>query len=355
MKYIKEYRLYESFKEITLFHGGLEGGDDELRYAKFNKFTANKTAYFTDNPNFAYEYADTKSSDLALDADRLVYTCKFRGNLFDYRNKEDLEKLIPLIPDKVKVNHGTMWFLDHDFTKDEMIKAIQGISTVYPIDYIANSKIGDEVPDPSYKSDLMMVVDRDDTFVYTIDKKTYKSYLHASSHGWSKHFHHETMYRDIFEKWRKLLVDIYNENTDSKKPYLISKYSDGENFDRIIYTIHHAIDSKTLQSLDYASYREQWFKIKPEQIEIINNVWKEAQKEFDEIAKKELTRSKWYINTTEVKNNDFWNFYENEDIATNIKKLGYDGYTALEKFEGGVYRSYAIFNPDKTIEILKIE
>ena len=350
MKYIK---LFENFEEKTLYHGGLQGGyDEETKDNIFNQFKEfkHRTAYFSDNPKFAYEYADTKSMDMGLDADRILYTCKFNGNLFSYKNPEDINKLIELIPDTVKVHHGTAWFLDHDFTKEEIIKAIQGISIVYPVEYIANAKIGDEVPDPSYKSDKMMVVDRDDTFVYTIDKRTYISYLRASSHGWSKHFREETKYRDIFEKWRKLLVDIYNENSDSKKTYLNSVYS-GEDFDKIVYTINQAINSKTLQSYDYASYRDRYFEIKPEQVDIINIAWKEAFKEFDEIAKKELSRHEWYINITEVKNNDFWNFYENEGIAPNIKKLGYDGYMALE--DG--HRTYAIFEPQKTIKIIKTE
>ena len=169
--------INESIITKILYHGSLW---------QFNNFK-NKTTYFSDNPRFCYDYASTKSMDRGLDLDTIVYKCEFKGNLFYYKNEEDMNKLIPLLPDKIKVHHGTMWFLDHDFEKEEMIKRLKGFATIEPIDYIKDANIGDEIPNPQYKSELFIVVDKTDDNIFTIDKKTYNNYLGAAIKGYKNH------------------------------------------------------------------------------------------------------------------------------------------------------------------------
>jgi hypothetical protein len=348
MKYLKYYKLFESFKELTLYHGGLEGGyDEETGKNIFNRFTqfSKKTAYFSNNPQFAIDYADTKSMDRGLDADKYLYTCKFKGNLFEYTNKEDMDKLINLLPDKVKVNHGTMWFLDHDFTKEEMIKKLQGIDIIKPEEEIANANIGDIVPDPSYKTDKMIVVDKNDDFVYTVMMSTYNDYLWSSAKGYNEHWTEYTKFKDIFLEWRQSIVDWYNKMTGSNRS--LPKYS---SFNDFFQTYQFA---KKGYSIDYVSYRNNDDKLKltDEDKENIENIWNKCVQNYYAIAKKELSRSKWTRKILEVPNTDFWNYYENDTIINLIKKLGYDGYMALERN----HKTYAIYEPYKTIEIIKSE
>lgn len=352
MRYLKQYKTFEKYEDgLILYHGGLRGGYDEDSnenlFDLFDKFSE-KTAYFSDSPKFAIEYADTKSSDRGLDADIFLYTCKFKGNLFRYNSEEDMNKLISLIPDKVNVSHGTAWFLDHDFDKEYMIKILQGIDVIEPIDYIANSKVDDLVPDPTYKSDKMLVIDKDDKYVYTIMQKTYDEYLWSSAKGYNQHWSKYTKYKDLFYDWRKAIVDWYNKQTDSK--YEVPKYSSFDNF------YHTYSYSKNGYTIDYINSRNnKELKTTKEDIQNIDKIWNKCVEEFDKKIKSDtdgdIYRKKWNINTIEEPNTDFWNFYENETIMKLIKELGYDGYMAMEK----KHRTYAIFEPHKTIEIIKRE
>ena len=169
MKYLK---LFENFTKLTLYHG--------TPY-DFKVFK-DRVTFFSDNPKFARDYSETKSQDAEMDNTTKIAECEFNGNLFEYNNEEDMSKLIEVMPEKTNVHHGTMWFLDADFSKEEMIKRLKGIATIQPIDYIATANIGDEVSDPSYKPDKMIVVDKNENTIFTIDKKNYLQYLHLKNH-----------------------------------------------------------------------------------------------------------------------------------------------------------------------------
>ena len=354
MKYLKQFKIFENFVDKTLYHGGLEGFyDEDTNKNMFNKFKQFKkgTAYFSDNPRFAVDYADRKTSEGGYDADIYLYTCKFKGNLFEYSNPDDMNKLIPLIPDEVEISHGVMWFMIAKIPKDEMIKALQAIDVVKPRKEFAEANIGDKVPNPTYKSELFMVVDKDENYVYTIDERNYNYYLNSSKKGYDKHFREHTKYRDIFEKWRNAIVDVYNENTGSKKRYQDSPYGDDESSDfyRVMVTYNYA--KNNLKSIDYASYKNQYFILKQEQVDYIEGLYKEALEKFNEVAKKELHRMKWNIKTEERPMSDNWTYYECGVIEDAIKELGYDGYVALEE----KHKTYAIYEPDKTVEIMEVE
>lgn len=350
MRYLKQYKTFEKHEDgLTLYHGGLEGGyDEETDKNQFNKFDKfrNNIAYFSDNPKFAIDYADTKSSDMGLDASIWLYTCKFSGNLFRYNSKEDMDKLIPLIPEKVNVRHGTAWFLDHDFDKEYMIKILQGINVIEPVDYIAKAKIDDLVPDPTYKSDKMLVINKDSDYVYTIMLKEYEDFLWSSAYGYNKHWSRYARYKDLFYEWRKAIVDWYNKQTESK--YEVPNYSSFDNF------YHTYSYSKKGYTIDYVNGRSnKELKASEEDIKNIDNIWIKCVENFDKAIRtdKDIFIKKWNINTIEEPATDFWNYYENETIMELIKKLGYDGYMAMEK----KHRTYAIFEPHKTIEIIKRE
>lgn len=357
MKYLQYFKIFEKFIEKTLYHGGLEGFYDEETgenfFKKFKTF-APRTAYFSDNPKFAADYADRKSSEGGYDADRLLYTCKFKGNLFEYDNPEDMNKLIPLIPDEVDVSHGTMWFMTRKVSKEEMIKALQGIAIIKPRKEFAEANIGDEIPDPMYPVEKFIVVNKDDKYVWTISKVTYNYYLSSSKKGYDKHFSEHASLRHIFEKWRNAIIDAYNESTGSNKKYPNSKYAYGDDetsdFYRIMITYLQAAAKPDLKTYDFNYGSKGMLQLKQEQVDNINKIWAECIKEFDAEVKEILYKKKWNIHTEEVLMTDNWTFYENDVIQHLIEKLGYDGYKALE--DG--HRTYAIYHPDKTIEITNL-
>lgn len=326
--------INESIVNKILYHGSLW---------EFKKFK-NKTAYFCDNPRFCYDYASTKSMDAGLDLDTIVYKCEFNGNLFSYKNEEDMNKLISLLPDKVKVHHGTAWFLDHDFNKEEMIKRLKGFATIEPIDYIKDANIGDEVPNPQYKPELFIVVDKDDNNIYTIDKRTYNDYLGAAINGYKEGIYSSGdlfKYKDIFDPWRQELFNTYNKNK-------------GKNYDLIKhrYLIKEFIKtfqmSKSNYNVDYVSFDNNSISFTKEDIKRIDLIYNNCLEKFKETAYKELHRDEWNRKTIEEPIQSNWNYYENEVVANLIKKLGYDGYIALEK----KHNTYAIYEPNKTIKIL---
>lgn len=350
MKYIREFKTFEKHEDsLTLYHGGLEGGyDEETGKNQFNKFDQfiNNTAYFSDNPKFAIDYADTKSSDMGLDANIWLYTCKFSGNLFRYNSKEDMDKLIPLIPEKVNVSHGTAWFLDHDFDKEYMIKILQGIDVIEPVDYIAKAEIGDLVPNPTYEPEKMLVVNKDSDYVYTIMKNEYDDYLSSSAKGYNEHWSRYAKYKDLFADWRKAIVDWYNiqAGTTYEVPTFswFSKFQNTYNYSKQGYTI------------DYVNTRsDKELKASKEDVKNIDTIFEKCVENFDKAIKsdKDISRKKWNINTIEESATDFWNYYENDTIMELIKELGYDGYMAMERKN----RTYAIFEPQKTIKIIEKE
>lgn len=327
--------INENLVNKVLYHGSLW---------EFNKFK-NKTTYFCDNPRFCYDYASTKSMDGGLDLDTIVYKCEFNGNIFSYKNIDDMDKLITLLPNKVKVHHGTAWFLDHDFEKEEMIKRLKGFATIEPIDYIKDTNIGDEVPNPQYKSELFIVVDKNDDNIYTIDKRTYNDYLGAAIKGYKEDIFKSGSlfkYKDIFEPWRQELVNTYNKN--KAKNYNLTKHN------YLTKEFIHTFQMYKLgHNIDYISYSDDKnLAFNKEDIKRIDLIYTNCLNKFKEIAYKELYRSEWNRKIIEEPLNSNWNYYENEIVANLIKKLGYDGYVALED----KHNTYAIYEPNKTIKIL---
>jgi len=348
MKYIKSYMLFEKLVDnITLYHGGLEGYyDDETKedmFKKFDKFHS-RTSYFSDNPMFALEYADRKTSEGGYDADIYLYTCKFSGNLFDYRNEEDFSKLEPLVPDVVEVSHGTFWYTTAKLPKSDVIKALKGISVVKPNEKFVNANIGDKVPNPVYSAEEFIVVDKDEENVYTITERDYNYYKRGSSMGYDEHFSSHTKYKEIFEPWRNAIVDAYNKNTGNNYPY--PKYSSFKNF---YHTYQYSLNGYDIDYVGGAKNAEYAFN--KEDHKRINGIYDECMLKFDDIAKKELHRTEWNIKVKEVPMESNWNYYETSEIVSIIQKLGYDGYIALED----KHRTYAIYRPDEKIKIIKCE
>ena len=339
MNNLKNFKKFnESLVYKILYHGSLW---------IFDVFK-HKTAYFSDNPKFCYDYASTKSQDAALDLDTIVYKCEFNGELFNYKSEEDMNKLIPILPDTVKVHHGTAWFLDHDFNKDEMIKRLKAIETIEPIDYIKDANIGDEVPNPGYKSELFIVVDKDEENVYTIDKKTYNDYLRGAIEGYKTNIYTSEYFKyyDIFNPYREEILKSYNKNKETNCALPKNKYHH-EDFFKLIQTLQY---SKKGYNIDYVSpySNDKRLAFTKEDIIKIDNIYNECLNKFKEIVYKELYRKEWNRKTIDEPMKSNWNYYENKVVSNLIKKLGYDGYIALEKG----HNTYAIYEPDKTIKIL---
>lgn len=343
MKYIK---IFENFKinetmrniELILYHGGLDGGS---KYKKFDKFH-DKTSFFADDPNFAKEYAEAKGFDDGEDADRVLYTCKFKGKLFNPNNESDFNKLLSKIDNKTTVHSGNFPIFSGEITREEMIKRLKGVKTIKPIEHIINANIGDivntetEIFFKNYIND-MIVVDKDKNNVYTINRENFDKKLHYGILG-EHHLGWWLDYKDVFEPYRKALIEWANKTFD---PKLVEK----EKFEGIY---------NTYKSIKKSPQYYPSVKLHEKDVKKIEDIYNKCYNIFKERIYKDEKRSKWNIKELNIEFNDNWNFFES-NISNKIKELGYDGYMAKENFQGKIYNSYAIFRPDQTVDIIKKE
>lgn len=336
MKYIHSYKLFEKRVDMILYHGGLEGRYEELIFRKFKKFKP-KTAYFSDNPKFAIDYADMKSFDRGLDADRILYTCKFKGNLFDASNSQDLKKLDEKLPNKIKIKHPVAWFLDAYINKEDLLRGLKGFVTIYPEEKYIKANIGDIISRNTGKN---YVLNKDKQFIYIIDEYNLSNFIDASSKGYVEGgiTYYDT-FKDIFENWRKEVLRICNVDKESEKKWFYSMLT-------------HLMKKDKIDKYDKIS-----LNITEEQFEYLKKIWSNNVEQL----KKDILNTN-YINKVSIipyeksiKETKYGNFnlYEDEEglIHKAIEELGFDGYIA---YEGG-NNTYAIFHPDKTIEIIDIE
>jgi hypothetical protein len=315
MKHLKYYKTFERIlADFTLYHGS------PYLFEKFK----NRTTYFSDNPNFAWEYADEKSFDATMDAEPIIYKCKLNGKIFDATIDEHLQKLNKVLPEKITCYMSNFCF-PYDYTKKDILNLLKGDDVIEPIDYIANAKVGDEVPDPSYNADKLIVVRVDNENVYTIDKKNFSYYLNGASNiGTSGNFGYE--YRKHFEDFRNYVKTVlkksgkYIDSDQMKFIFFNKQYQKIYNID---VTDEELTNGQNLYDIGYSATLKEY---------------------SDKYAKS------WTKNPKPIKLDDTWRYYENDVVANEIKKLGFAGYVAREK----KHNTYAIYNPEKTITIKSI-
>jgi len=362
MRYLKYYKLFEAhYTDKILYHGGLHGYyEEETGKNKFNKFTKfhNQLSFFSDNENFAMDYANMKSMDGGYDADRILYTCKFTGNLFEPWNKEDMDKLIKELPDdETVIRHPSQHYLTKKIDKKTLIDGIQGFKTVYPLDNIENFKIGDLITSQSYEHDKFIIFKKDKNWLYTVYKKTYNRVLSASSRGYSENFRHEVRYKKIFETWRNAIVDLWNKKMNDDVKYqssgLIGSTKTTYELQIVMYAYEKASENPGFPAK--SKMVDQDFVVSKQEVFKINQLWKEAVEKFNRVYFKEAPVTKYTLKPIKVsiKEGLHGNFiyFENDVVANAIHKLGYDGYIAYE--EG--HKTYAIYEPDKTVKIIDIK
>jgi len=107
-------------------------------FSAFTEFDPERSGssgfHFSQQSEFAEQYASSKSMDMELDADIVVRGFYLRGELFDFTNKDHLERLADQLPDHMQINgrYGmAAWFSGVEYSKAELIEAIQGIQIPY--------------------------------------------------------------------------------------------------------------------------------------------------------------------------------------------------------------------------------
>jgi len=308
--------LREEQKEMILFHGTLYD---------FKKFK-NRNTFFSDNPNFAYDYAATKSMDMALDADVVVLKCKFSGNLFDPNNEKEYNELVEKLPEKIKVYDSTGIF-DHDFDKKDVIERLRGFETVQPLETMLNAKVGDKVPDPTYNPHEFLVIKRDNDWVYTIHYTNLIRDVQINSAQDNFKPGVRRVYSVLFDKYRKYREELVKEK--SGKSYVWDNY-----IDTTIY---------------YAQHKMEDIGITEAELKEIDRLHEEGKKALMDLYIEEKKYRKWNLKPIVEKLSDTWRYFENETVANIIHELKYDGYVAKERG----HNTYLVYDPNKTITILE--
>lgn len=309
---------------LVVYHGFLSYSKKDWFY-EFNRLPA----FFSTRRAFAEQYAQTKSMDAGLDKDANTYECFLNiKKLFDPKDKNVVELARKKLPEKIKVSHGTMWFLDADLDKDYVVDEMAGIQTIYPdrmTDTILKINVGDVFDEPvsmsQYEKRILLYKDED--WAYTVDldyfnEKTEKEVAEYVSRG------------DSYSRKSIKYKDKYFE------PYVVDKT-----------TFRMKLNDEPI-AVEFRNDLEKYRKNLIENITTLKRV--EEDDTHFEIPLKDYEKLKGYwggtisikkrnLKSYKVKANNNWTMFENETVQKFLLENGFGGWIAFEKGD----KTYAVY------------
>jgi hypothetical protein len=308
-------------KPFRLFTESLSGG--KILYHGSSKVitTFNPMSFFAETPQFAIDYADQKSIDYGNDDDTILYTVQLSSDcsVFDINDSKACASLEAILPAEIKYVYNDFGFNATE-SKAEYILNMKGYYTNEPAMAFDRVAIGDRIPNPEYKSEFYVVYDIDKEYVYTYSETTFE---HEKGRSTKKG---NPTYKPVYD--------------------FIESYIKAETGQTYVY-------EDDIKAYVYAfTHRDgRYYGIPTPSTELVAE-FERINKEFEQrivdmlISKKYITK---FNRETEIRKlADSWRYYENDTIVTALKKLGYDGYVALERNT----KTYAIFNPALHVKIL---
>jgi len=267
-------------KPLVVYHGTLY---------KFKAFRGNNF-FFSDDQNFARDYAETKAIDRGIDNSAIVLPVYLKSEkLFNPNNKPDLDNLMSALPDKI--HYG---FAGKILTKKGFIRRLHGNVSVPPKwkqKQIDNAKFGKVIGEDhfGYNNDLFIGETKDEV-IYT----THSRY------------------------------DVINHITDEQKALLM----DGKPVEVNGYRLYN--DIYTADQLKQARING----------DVSDNEYRRAI--FDHVHST-IHSYRASKKVTYLKKQDNWTLFEltKEDIFKIINDLGYDGI----KMQENSTCNYAVFSP----------
>jgi hypothetical protein len=311
MKHIKSYILFENFKKQNkfLYHGSPY---------KFKNFK-NTLTFFSDNINFAESYTNTKSMDMELDGNTNIYKVTTTANIFDINNESDNKKLEKVLPDKIE-------YVYNDFgsgkilSKEDILYFMSGYYKIYPKEDIENYKIGDII------KEKITISQNEDYTIYNIDSE----YVYA----WGEERFNMILNQSINDKYSV----IFSSLKKFFKEYIktnIKYYDDNYNIYYYKFLQYNEDDISSYEYIDKNILKE------------FNKLNDKFKDDIIKILIDDNYIKKYNLKIKTVKFDDTWRYFETKIVLNSIKKIGYDGYVALENKN----KTYAIFEPNKTIKI----
>lgn len=309
---------------LVVYHGFLSYSKKDWFY-EFNRLPA----FFSTRRAFAEQYAQTKSMDAGLDKDANTYECFLNiKKLFDPKDKNVVELARKKLPEKIKVSHGTMWFLDADLDKDYVVDEMAGIQTIYPdrmTDTILKINVGDVFDEPvsmsQYEKRILLYKDED--WAYTVDldyfnEKTEKEVAEYVSRG------------DSYSRKSIKYKDKYFE------PYVVDKT-----------TFRMKLNDEPI-AVEFRNDLEKYRKNLIENITTLKRV--EEDDTHFEIPLKDYEKLKGYwggtisikkrnLKSYKVKANNNWTMFENETVQKFLLDNNFGGWISTEKGD----KTYAVY------------
>lgn len=316
---IRSYQhfLLEKKENLILYHGSLE---------RFDHFTDNVT-FFTKSIDFAYDYAQTKSIDMALDKEPIVYKCRVHTKIFDINNKEDYKKLENNLPDKITIYNSTGMF-SAEVDKETVLQYMKGYTTKEPYEPAVKAKIGDVISSPEYKYHKLKIFKKDENYAYAYRIDEYERFISTFT----------TKIGELYTSYLRDAKKIYQPLVEEIEKYLKEKYNKSYIIEPDIFTFLKGYlyneDQEDEQKVEY-------FK---EKLEEYN------QKVLEYMIDKGYGVKKFNLKPQIKELKDTWTYFENGTVMNIILKLGYGGYVALERD----HKTYAIFNPKEDVKILEV-
>ena len=291
----------------------------------FGKFTTfkGKMFFFSEDYNFARDYADSKSFEQGLDGDREVIEAYIKAeNVFDVTDPADIQKLREAISDDINF-WGRAW------DKETLLKKLQRKDTLPPkwkSEQIEGKKFGDYIGDDrdGYNTDMFVGVNEQNEIVYISQE------------------------RDL-QKLSQIEKDMFQEQLMSGKEVSYETYQ----------TIYGDMTKQGIQD-KISELRKQGEEYKKENgfeneatdyyIKELEQTLKWIDKDLAITTQHKLIPKTTSQESTELTDIDNWTYFETafdretgKDIVDIVKDLGYD---AINIYESGI-SNYIVFNPNQ--------
>ena len=309
----------ETKEPLVVYHGYLVGGGAGRKFYEFK----NLPAFFSKTKQFAYDYASTKSMDAGIDADIDTYACFLNiRKLFDSKNKENIKLAEEQLPEKIRVSHGTAWFLSADMPKEEVIEQMIGIITIPTDDLlvkdILSSNVGDiiaeKVSASQYENKILLYKDED--WGYITDARHFEEVVENEVA--------EFIYKEnITYRGKRLQKFTFNEET----------YSYELNKDPLFLEYINEVEKRKKYYIDNIL---KFLKKTGLTIEVVDRA---GYKKFIYVSRINLKKYK-----TTTKNN--WTMFENETLQKFLIDNNFGGWCALERGD----KTYGVYN-NKNIKL----
>ncbi len=317
----------ENGEPLVVYHGFLYYSKKDL-FTEFKKLPA----FFSTNRRFAESYAETKSFDGGLDADTDSYACFLNiKNLFDPKDENVVSLANKKLPEKVNVSHGTMWFLDADLDKEDVVEQMSGIVTIYPdhmTDDILKANVGDvlkeKVAMSQYEERILLYKDEDWAYTASLeyfDKKMEKEVADYINEGSSTTNFDR---KQITYKGQRFYPYVVDKETYRYK--LNEEPIAVEFFDAVNKYKKYFIENITTLPRD--DDKRDYFTVK--------------LKDFDKYGyTATLSVKKRNLKSYKTEARDNWTMFENETVQKFLHDNNFGGWIAFEKGD----KTYAVYEP----------